>query len=44
MAHFLKGKYKAFYQVGPSECVRDIFRFRQYKETSLQFEYPPTFI
>ncbi len=39
MAHFLKGKYKVFYQVGPSECVRDIFRFRQYKETSLQFEY-----
>lgn len=39
MAHFLKGKFKAFYQVGQSECVRDVFRFRQFKDTSLQFEY-----
>jgi len=38
MAHFLKGKYKAFYKAGNSECVRDIFRFRQFKDTSLSFE------
>lgn len=38
MAHFLKGKFKAFHQVGPSECVRDIIRFRQFKETSVQIE------
>jgi hypothetical protein len=38
MAHFLKGKYKAFYKAGSSEAVRDIFRFRQFKDTSLQFE------
>jgi hypothetical protein len=41
MAHFLKGRFKAFYQVGPSECVRDVIRFRKYKETSLQYEYVP---
>ena len=39
MVHFLKGKYKGYYKLGESECVRDIFRFRQFKETSLQFEY-----
>ena len=39
MAHFLKGKYRGLYKCGPSECVRDVFRFRQYKETSLQMEY-----
>lgn len=39
MAHFLKGKYKAFYKVGSSECVRDTFRFRQFQDTKLQFEY-----
>jgi hypothetical protein len=38
MAHFLKGKFKAFYKAGPSECVRDSFRFRQFKETQLNFE------
>ena len=38
MAHFLKGKFKAFYQVGSSECVRDTFRFRQLKNTSINFE------
>jgi hypothetical protein len=38
MAHFLKGKYKAFYKVGQSECVRDTFRFKQFKNTSLSFE------
>ena len=38
MAHFLKGKFKAFYKVGSSDCVRDTFRFRQFKDTSLQFE------
>ena len=39
MAHFLKGKYKGFYACGPSECVKDVFRFRQFKETSVQMEY-----
>jgi hypothetical protein len=38
MAHFLKGKFKAFYKVGSSDCVRDTIRFRQYKGTSIQFE------
>jgi hypothetical protein len=38
MAHFLKGKYKAFYKAGTSECVRDTFRFRQFKDTSLSCE------
>jgi len=38
MAHFLKGKFKAFYKVGSSECVRDTIRFRHFKDTSLQFE------
>ena len=38
MAHFLKGKFKAFYKVGGSECVRDTVRFRQTKDTSILFE------
>ena len=38
MAHFLKGKYKGFYKCGPFECVKDIIRFRQFKDTSLQME------
>lgn len=38
MAHFLKGKYKAFYKVGSSECVRDTIRFRQFKASTLHFE------
>jgi hypothetical protein len=38
MAHFLKGKFKAFYKVGQSECVRDSFKFRQLKDTKLNFE------
>lgn len=35
MAHFLKGKYRGYYKAGASECVRDVIRFRQYKDTSL---------
>jgi hypothetical protein len=38
MAHFLKGKFKAFHKVGTSECVRDSIRFRQLKGTSVNFE------
>lgn len=38
MAHFLKGKFKAFYKVGESECVRDVFHFRKFKDTTLSFE------
>jgi len=38
MAQFLKGKFKAYYKVGQSECVRDSFRFRQLKDTSINFE------
>lgn len=39
MAHFLKGKYKAFFKAGSSECVRDTLRFRQFKDTSISLEY-----
>ena len=39
MAQFLKGKFKAFYKVGSSECVRDTIRFRQFKDTQINFEY-----
>ena len=38
MAHFLKGKFKAFYKAGQSECVRDTFRFRQLKDTQINLE------
>mmetsp|Transcript_42780 Transcript_42780/g.31259 ORF Transcript_42780/g.31259 Transcript_42780/m.31259 type:complete len:193 (+) Transcript_42780:40-618(+) len=38
MAHFLSGKYKAYYKAGELACVRDVFRFRALKETSLQLE------
>jgi hypothetical protein len=42
MAHFLKGKYKGYYPTGTSECVRDIFRFRELmgtrSETTLTLE------
>ena len=38
MAQFLKGKYRGFYQAGSSECVRDIFRFRQVKDGKLSME------
>ena len=35
MAHFLKGKYKGFYQAGTSQCVKDVFRFRVLAEGKL---------
>jgi hypothetical protein len=38
MAHFLKGKYKAFYGLGSSPCVRDTFRFKRTSDTSVQLE------
>jgi hypothetical protein len=38
MALFLKGKFKAFHKVGPSECVRDIIRFRQHNPKNIQIE------
>ena len=38
MAHFLKGKYKGFYSAGSSQCVRDMFRFRQVSEGKIQME------
>lgn len=38
MAHFLKGNYKSFYKSGPLDCVKDVIRFRQYKETTLRME------
>ena len=38
MAHFLKGKYRGFYQAGNSECVRDIFRFRKVSENQVKLE------
>jgi hypothetical protein len=38
MAHFLKGKHKAFYQAGNSACVKDVFRFRQVAEGKLNME------
>ena len=42
MAHFLKGKFKYFHSTGPYECVKDVIRFRQFKETSLQMELTRT--
>jgi len=38
MAHFLKGKYKAFYQAGSSPCVKDVFRFRKLGESKVGME------
>lgn len=38
MAHFLKGKYKGFYAAGNSQCVKDIFRFRQSAEGRVVME------
>ena len=38
MAHFLKGKFKGFYKSGPLDCVKDVIRFRQLKESTLQME------
>ncbi len=38
MAHFLKGKFKGFYRAGSSECVRDVFRFKQTGEGRLMME------
>ena len=38
MAHFLKGKYKGFYAAGNSQCVKDMFRFRQAAEGKIHME------
>ena len=38
MALFLKGKYKGFYKLGNSECVRDIFRFKKSAEDKVSME------
>ena len=38
MAHFLKGKFKGFYQAGSSQCVKDVFRFRQAAEGKVVME------
>ena len=38
MAHFLKGKFKAFYQAGNSPCVKDVFRFRKLGESKVGME------
>ena len=38
MAHFLRGRYRGLYQAGSSECVRDLFRFRQVAEGRISME------
>lgn len=38
MAHFLKGKFKGFYQAGNSQCVRDVFRFSKSGEGKVYME------
>jgi len=38
MAHFLKGKYKGFYHVSTSPCVRDVFRFKHVGEGKIYME------
>ena len=38
MAHFLKGKFRGFYPLGSSECVRDTFRFKKLGENKLYLE------
>jgi hypothetical protein len=38
MAHFLKGKFKGFYKMGSSECVKDTFRFSNTGANKLSME------
>ena len=37
MAHFLRGKYAGFYRAGPSECVKDVWRFHHTSDYKIFF-------
>ena len=38
MAHFLRGNFKGFYKAGPSECVKDMIRFKKLSEGQVYME------
>ena len=38
MAHFLRGNFKGFFKCGPSECVKDVYRFSKSGENAIKLE------